>query len=70
MIMPTIRNSLEERILEELNKNPISVSKLANLLGLRREFLTGFLEAMRMDGKVNVIDVGRAKVYIPVGGKK
>lgn len=70
MIMPTIRNSLEERILDELNKNPISVSKLASLLGLRREFLTGFLEAMRMEGKVNVIDVGRAKVYMPVGGKK
>ena len=64
--MPAIASNTESRIMQKLNEKPYSVSQLAKDLKLRREFLTGFLEAMRIAGKLEVIDVGRAKVYRPI----
>ena len=64
--MPTIASNTESRIMQKLNEKPYSVSQLAKDLKLRREFLTGFLEAMRIAGKLEVIAVGRAKVYRPI----
>jgi len=32
---------------------------------MRRDFLTGYLEAMRHEGEVKVVRVGRSKVYSP-----
>ncbi|NOQ55549.1 MAG: hypothetical protein GQ477_01950, partial [Nanohaloarchaea archaeon] len=43
-------------------------SQLAQDLKIRRDFLAGFLEALRITGKLEVIDVGRAKVYRPIKG--
>ncbi len=54
-----------ERIVEELSRKPMSVSELAKRLNLRREFLTGYLEAMRQQGLLERVVVGRAHVYIP-----
>lgn len=66
--MPAIALNTESRIMQKLDEKPYSVSQLAKDLKLRREFLTGFLEAMRIAGKLEVIDVGRAKVYRPIKG--
>ena len=43
----------------------MSVSELAKRLNLRRDFLTGYLEAMREQGLLERIVVGRAYVYLP-----
>ena len=65
--MPTVKRELRCRVLDKLNDGPCSVSKLADALKIRREFLSGFLEAMKEGGELTVIDVGVAKVYMPVG---
>jgi DNA-binding transcriptional regulator LsrR (DeoR family) len=41
------------------------VSELSRKLNVRREFVSGYLEAMRQDGIVKVVEVGRSKVYKP-----
>ncbi|MEA3230013.1 MAG: hypothetical protein U9P44_03785 [archaeon] len=64
--MPTIDTNIEPKIITKLLKKPYSVSQLAKELTVRREFLAGFLEAMRIAGKLEMINVGRAKVYRPV----
>ena len=64
--MSTIGSNTESRIIKKLNEKPYSVSQLATDLKVRRDFLAGFLEAMRIAGKLEVIDVGRAKVYRPI----
>jgi len=56
---------VKARILAILKENPMSVSELARRLKRRREFVTGYLEAMRNEGKVEVVTVGRSKVYRP-----
>ncbi len=56
---------IHERIMEELSRKPMSVSELAKRLKLRREFLTGYLEAMRQQGLLERVVVGRAHVYLP-----
>ncbi|MBW6451870.1 MAG: hypothetical protein K0B02_04020 [DPANN group archaeon] len=57
--------NLETRILKKLESKPYSVSHLAEELGLRRDFLSGYLEALKMSGKLELIVVGKAKVYQP-----
>ena len=64
--MSTIGPNTEAKIITKLNDKPYSVSQLAQDLKIRRDFLAGFLEAMRITGKLEVIDVGRAKVYRPI----
>jgi len=56
---------VKARILATLKKNPMSVSELSRRLKKRRDFISGYLEAMRNEGKVEVITVGRSKVYRP-----
>jgi len=56
---------VKARILATLKKNPMSVSELSRRLKRRREFVSGYLEAMRNEGKVEVVTVGRSKVYRP-----
>ncbi len=56
---------LLERVMEELSKKPMSVSELSKRLNMRRDFLTGYLEALRQQGYVEKIVVGRAHVYLP-----
>ena len=63
--MSTKGPNLEARIFSKLENKPYSVSHLADELGLRRDFLAGYLEALRMSGKLELIVVGKAKVYLP-----
>jgi len=56
---------LKKKILNLIKDDPISVSELARQLRLRREFVTGYLEAMRQAGEVKVVSVGKSKVYKP-----
>lgn len=56
---------LKKKILNLIKDDPISVSELARQLKLGREFVTGYLEAMRQAGEVKVINVGKSKVYKP-----
>jgi len=54
---------VKAKILATLEKNPMSVSELSRRMKRRREFISGYLEAMRSEGKVEVVTVGRSKVY-------
>ena len=56
---------VKAKILAILKENPMSVSELARRLNKRREFVSGYLESMRNEGKVEVVNVGRSKVYRP-----
>lgn len=63
--------SLEDRILGILSGRIISTSQLAKELGLRRDMLTGYLEAMKNQGKLEFHRVGKSNVYtITKGWKK
>jgi len=46
----------------------MSVSELARRLNVRREYLGGYLEALRDSGRLERIMVGRSYVYRPIGG--
>lgn len=59
------RNDIVKRIMNELKKKPMSVARLSTELNMRREFLGGYLEALRSVGKLEMIQVGKAKVYKP-----
>ena len=63
--MAEIPKDLKKKVLSLIKDDPISVSELARRLSLRREFVTGYLEAMRQSGEVKVVQVGRSKVYKP-----
>lgn len=56
---------VKARILDTLSKKPMSLSELSRRMKVRREFVTGYLEAMRHEGEVEVVQVGRSKVYRP-----
>jgi DNA-binding transcriptional ArsR family regulator len=62
-IMPGPSGDIKRRILSAVDKKPMSLSELSRKLKLRREFVSGYLEAMRHDGEVKVVKVGRSKVY-------
>lgn len=63
--MAEIPKDFKKKIINMIKDDPISVSELSRKLNLRREFVTGYLEAMRQSGDVKVIQVGRSKVYKP-----
>jgi len=54
---------LEKKIIAELKKELMSVSTLADRLGVRRDFLSGYLECLRHQGKLEKLEVGKAYVY-------
>ena len=56
---------VKSRILAILKKKPMSLSELSRQMKMRREFITGYLEAMRGEDEVEVVTVGRSKVYRP-----
>lgn len=56
----------EEILFKILKERPMSVSELARRLNIRREYLAGYLEALRNSGKLERILVGRSYVYRPV----
>jgi hypothetical protein len=61
---------IEEKILDILDANLISTSQLAKELGLRRDLLTGYLEALKNQGKLEFHKVGKSNVYTVVRGRK
>jgi len=58
-----IPDDLESKIITELKKGLMSVSSLANRLGVRRDFLAGYLECLRHQDKLEKMEVGKAYVY-------
>ena len=58
-----IPDDLESRIIKELKKGLMSVSTLADRLGVRRDFLAGYLECLRHQGKLEKLEIGKAYVY-------
>ena len=64
-IMAEASVGVKFRILAILKKKPMSLSELSRQMKMRREFITGYLEAMRGEDEVEVVTVGRSKVYRP-----
>jgi len=60
---PVTTYDLEKRILELLNKKLLSVSQVAKELSIRRDVATGYLEALKNQGKLEFYKVGRSNVY-------
>ncbi|MCK5698638.1 MAG: hypothetical protein KAH93_02240 [Candidatus Aenigmarchaeota archaeon] len=58
----------EEQLFNMLKEKPMSVSELARRLNVRREYLGGYLEALRDSGRLERIMVGRSYVYQPISG--
>ena len=58
-----IPDDLEAKIIRELRKGLMSVSNLADRLGVRRDFLAGYLECLRHQNKLEKMEVGKAYVY-------
>ncbi len=58
----------EEQLFDILKEKPMSVSELARRLNVRREYLGGYLEALRDSGRLERIMVGRSYVYRPISG--
>jgi len=56
-------SNLEEKILNLLRENLLSTSSLARELGIRRDIVAGYLEALKNQGKLRFSKVGRAYVY-------
>lgn len=54
---------LEDEIMEELSKELMSVSELADRLDVRRDFLAGYLECLKDHDKLEKMEVGKAHVY-------
>jgi DNA-binding transcriptional ArsR family regulator len=61
---------IKRKILKTLREGPMSISELSRRLKMRRDFITGYLEALRNNGEVKVVKVGRSKVYRPEKGKR
>jgi predicted transcriptional regulator len=57
------RNVVERKILNLLSKEILSTSQVAKKLKMRREVAAGYLEALRNQGKLKKIRVGRSNVY-------
>ena len=64
-IMSETPTDFKRKVLATLKGNPMSLSELSRKLKLRRDFVSGYLEAMRHAGEVEVATIGRSKVYKP-----
>ncbi len=58
--------NIEREALKLLKEGPVSVSQLAKKLNVRRDFLAGYLESLRDRGKLKMVKVGKANVYLIV----
>lgn len=57
---------MEERILTIVSDELLSTSALARKVNMRRDLLAGYMEALKHQGKVRLIKIGRSNVYSPV----
>jgi len=55
----------KRKVISTLKGSPMSLSELSRKLKLRRDFVSGYLEALRNAGEVEVSTIGRSKVYKP-----
>lgn len=56
-------DDFEKKILELLSCKLLSVSQISKELGVRRDLVTGYLEALKNQGKLEFHKVGRSNVY-------
>jgi predicted transcriptional regulator len=56
-------SDFEKRILELITDKLLSVSQIAKQLGVRRDVITGYLEALKNQGKLEFHRVGKSNVY-------
>jgi len=63
MVKSITTNDLEKKILDLLSTRLLSVSQIAKELGIRRDVATGYLEALKNQGKLEFHKVGKANVY-------
>jgi predicted transcriptional regulator len=61
---------LENKILRILSSRLVSTSQLAKEVGLKRYILTGYLEAMKNQGKLDFHRVGKSNIYTVARGWK
>jgi len=61
---------MEDKILKILSERIVSTSQLAKELGVKRYILTGYLEALKNQGKLEFYKVGKSNVYVIKGWKK
>lgn len=54
---------VKRKIISIIKNEAISVSELSRRLKMRRDFVAGYLEALKHMGEVKVDTIGRAKVY-------
>jgi len=64
------RNDIQSKIMALLQNNLMSTSQLARKLGIRRDVLAGYLQALRDQGKLEFFKVGRSHVYTLKRGEK
>ena len=60
---PITTNDFEKKVLELLSSKILSVSQIAKELGVRRDVITGYLEALKNQGKLEFHRVGKSNVY-------
>ena len=67
---PLTNKDLEDKILRILSSRLVSTSQLAKEVGLKRYILTGYLEAMKNQGKLEFHRVGKSNIYTVARGWK
>ena len=63
-------SDFEKRIIGMLSENLMSVSQIAKELKVRRDLATGYLEALKNQGKLEFHKVGKSNVYTLPGRMK
>jgi predicted transcriptional regulator len=61
---------IEEKIIHILSSSLLSTTQLSKEVGLRRDILAGYLEALKNQGKLEFHRIGKANVYTVVKGVK
>jgi len=57
----------EKRIIELLSTRLMSVSQIAKETRIRRDVVTGYLEALKNQGKLDFHRIGKSNVYTVAG---
>ena len=56
-------NDFEKKIIRLLSNHLLSVSQVAKKLNIRRDMASGYLEALKNQGKLEFHKIGRSNVY-------
>lgn len=63
MTRPITSEDFEKRVIKLLSNRLMSVSQIARELNVRRDIATGYLEALKNQGKLEFHKVGKSNVY-------